>query len=319
MGGKIIYFEKASSAAKEFIERYKAPNMELACWNELDDGQKDHYLSQAKYLITAAYPIKRPLLEKAANAKLILKTGSGVDNIDVAFAQKKGILVASTPGANSHSVAEMTIGMILCLYRKLHFLDRETKLGKWLMFEHRPYMFEMQGKIHGVIGLGNIGKEVVRLSNAFGTKIIYFDANRLPPDKETMLGVTYVELPKLLSSADIITLHIPLLPETRNMIGAKELRSMKQNAILVNVARGNIVDEQALADALTEGRILGAALDTFAVEPVYQENPLFQLDNVLATPHIAGGTRDVLETVLRLSFENIARMEAGEEPIHLVK
>jgi phosphoglycerate dehydrogenase-like enzyme len=319
MGVKVIYFEKASTAAHEFIETYKSPGTEVAYWDQLHDSQRELCLSQAEYLITAAFPIKRQLLEKAPHVKLIQKTGSGVDNIDLIAADEMGIMVSSTPGTNATSVAEMTIGMILCLYRKLHFLDRETKQGKWLMFEYRPFMFEMKGKTHGIIGIGNIGKQVARLSKGFGTRIIYFDPYRLPPEKEKELGVCYVSLNELLAAADIISLHVPLLPETKNMIGEKELKLMKPTAILINVARGNIVDEQALAQALENDHLLGAALDTFASEPVRKENPLFKLDNILVTPHIAGGTRDVLEEVLRLSFQNIAKMEGGTLPDHLIR
>lgn len=319
MGSKAIYFEKVSSAAHEFIQAYKGADLEVAYWHELDDERKERFLAEAKYLITAAYPIGRQLLQKAPKARLILKTGSGVDNIDLAAAAEMGIQVVSTPGANSVSVAEMTIGMILCLYRKLHFLDGETKQGKWLMFEHRPFMFEMRGKVHGILGIGNVGKEVAKLSKAFGTKVVYYDPFKLSAEKEKELDMAYLPLNELLSSADIITLHVPLLPETRNMIGEKEFKLMKRNAIIVNVARGNIIDEQALASALEEGRLLGAGLDTFAVEPIKVDSPLLRFDNVLTTPHIAGGTRDVLEIVLRLSFENIAKMEAGEKPDNLVK
>ncbi|AIF50725.1 2-hydroxyacid dehydrogenase [Pelosinus sp. UFO1] len=319
MGTKVIYFEKVSPAAHEFIETYKSPGTEVAYWDQLNESQRKLCLSQAQYLITAAFPIKRQLLEKAPHVKLIQKTGSGVDNIDLIAAAEMEIMVSSTPGVNSTSVAEMTIGMILCLYRKLHFLDRETKQGKWLMFEYRPFMFEMKGKTHGIIGIGNIGKQVARLSKGFGTKIIYFDAYRLSPEKEKELGVSYVPLKDLLSTSDIMSLHVPLLPETKNMIGEKEFRLMKPNAILINVARGNIVDELALAQALKEGRLLGAGLDTFASEPVHKDNPLFGLDNALVTPHIAGGTRDVLEEVLRLSFQNIAKMEGGALPDNIIR
>jgi len=318
MDAKVIYFEKVSPAAHEFIETYKAPGTEVAYWDQLNDSQRELCLSQAQYLITAAFPIKRQLLEKAPHVKLIQKTGSGVDNIDLIAAAEMEIMVSSTPGVNSTSVAEMTIGMILCLYRKLHFLDRETKQGKWLMFEYRPFMFEMKGKTHGIIGIGSIGKQVARLSKGFGTKIIYFDAYRLSPEKEKELGVSYVPLKDLLSKADIMSLHVPLLPETKNMIGEKEFALMKPNAILINVARGNIVDELALAQALKKGRLLGAGLDTFASEPVHKDNPLFELDNALVTPHIAGGTRDVLEEVLRLSFQNIAKMEGGTFPDNII-
>ena len=318
MGEKVIYFEKVSPAACEFIEAYKGAEAEVAYWTELEEEEKEICLAQAQYLITAAFPITRRLLEKAPNVKLIQKTGSGVDNIDLAAAAERGILVSSTPGANSNSVAEMTIGMILCLYRKLHYLDRETKQGKWLMFEHRPFMFEMRGKIHGIIGMGNIGRSVAKLSKGFGTKIIYYDAYRISADKEEELGVAYVPLSELLSIADIVSVHVPLLPETRNLIREEQLKLMKPNAVLINVARGNIIDEQALAQAIKRGDLLGAAFDTFAAEPVNKDNPLFQFDNVLATPHIAGGTCDVLKTVLCLSFQNIAKMESGALPDNLI-
>jgi len=316
---KVIYFEKVSSAARNFIEDYKSPEAEVSYWSELEEDQRELLLAQAQYLITAAFPITRQLMEKAPNAKLIQKTGAGVDNIDLVAAAEMGIMVSSTPGANSNSVAEMTIGMILCLYRKLHFLDRETKQGKWLMFEHRPFMFEIRNKTHGIIGMGNIGREVAKLAKAFGAKIIYYDAYRMPEDREKELGVIYAPLNELLANADIVSVHVPLLPETRNMIGQEQLKLMKTNAVLINVARGNIVDEQALAEAIKNGGLLGAALDTFASEPVNKDNPLFQFDNVLVTPHIAGGTCDVLKMVLYLSFQNIKKVESGALPDNLIK
>lgn len=319
MGEKVIYFEKVSPEIHKIINTFKGPNAEIAYWNELDDSQKDDYLFSAHYFITAAFPITRSILAKAPNVKLIQKTGSGVDNIDLEAAAQRGILVSSTPGANSASVAEMTIGMILSLYRKLHFFDRETKQGKWLMWEHRPFMFEMNGKTHGIIGMGNIGKKVAQLSKGFGTHVIYFNRNRLSLDEENKLGISYVSFEELLVTSDIVSLHIPLLAATKNLIGEAELNLMKSNALLINVARGNIIDEEALALALKSGNLLGAAMDTWSSEPIQADNPLLQLSNVLATPHVGGGTRDVLENVLRLSFANIANVEKGMMPDHLVK
>jgi lactate dehydrogenase-like 2-hydroxyacid dehydrogenase len=316
---KVIYFEKVFTATREIINTYKNVDMEVNYWVDLNDEEREQALREANYLITASYPITRELLEKAPNVKLIQKTGSGIDNIDLKAAAEFGIHVASTPGANSNSVVELTIGMIISLYRKLHFLDRLTKNGEWKMWEYRTTMFEMNGKTHGVIGIGNIGKKVAQLSTAFGTNVVYYDVNRLSMEEEKELGITYVTFDNLLSRSDIISLHIPLIPETRNLISDKELSLMKSTAILVNVARGNIIDEQALAESLKCNRLLGAALDTWASEPINSDNPLLQLDNVLATPHIAGGTRDVLETVLRLSFENIRKVEAGSIADNLVK
>jgi len=319
MGVNVIYFEKVSPEIHKIIEANKNPTTEVAYWNDLDEEQKEHFLFRAQYFITAAFPITRNILEKAPHLKLIQKTGSGVDNIDLKAATERDVLVASTPGANSSSVAEMTIGMILSLYRKLHFLDRETKQGKWLMWEHRPFMFEMNGKTHGIIGMGNIGKKVAQLSKGFGTNVIYFNRNRLSLDEENKLGISYVSFKELLATADIVSLHIPLLAETKNLISEVELKIMKPNALLINVARGNIIDEGALAQALKDGKLLGAAMDTWSLEPIHADNPLLQLTNVLATPHVGGGTRDVLESVLRLSFANIAKVEQGMMADNLVK
>jgi len=319
MSVKVIYFETVSTASHEFIETYKSLGTEVAYWDQLDDRQKELCLSQAQYLIMSAYPINRTLLEKAPNVKLILKTGTGVDNIDLVAADEMGMMVVNTPGVNANSVAEMTIAQILCLYRKLIFVDKKTKQGEWCMFEYRPSMFEMRGKTHGIIGMGNIGKQVARLSKSFGTKVLYFDICRLSAEKEAELGVHYVAFKELLSMSDIISLHVPLTPLTTNMIRKEELELMKPNAILINVSRGKIVDEQALAKAIENKRLLGAGMDTFATEPINKDNPLFPFDNVLLTPHVAGGSCDVLREVLKLSFQNIAKMEKGETPDNLVK
>ncbi|GMB00065.1 2-hydroxyacid dehydrogenase [Pelosinus sp. IPA-1] len=314
----VIYFEKVSTEIHKMIETYKEVTTEIVYWHDLNDSQKEHLLSRAHYFITAATPITRSMIEKAPNLKLIQKTGSGVDNIDLEAAKERGILVASTPGANSSSVAEMTIGMILCLYRKLHFLDQETKQGKWLMWEHRPFMFEMKGKTHGIVGMGHIGKRVAQLSKGFGTDVIYFNRNRLSIEEETRLGISYTSFTELLRISDIVSLHIPLLPETRNLIGETELNLMKPNAILINVARGNIIDEKGLVQALKTGNLLGVGMDTWSSEPMQADNPLLRFTNVLATPHVGGGTRDVLENVLRLSFENIEKVEKAKMPNNLV-
>ncbi|WP_176466567.1 2-hydroxyacid dehydrogenase [Terribacillus saccharophilus] len=314
----IIYFEKAFTATIEIIEKYRDNDMNVIYWDNLNEDEKQIALSKANYFITASYPITKELMEKAPNLKLIQKTGSGVDNIDLASADKLNIKVSSTPGANSNSVVELTIGLIISLYRKLNLLDRHTKSGEWKMWEYRTSMFEMNGKKHGIIGIGNIGKKVAELSKAFGTEIIYYDKYKLPVEEEKRLGIQYVAFNELLAQADIVSLHIPLIPETRNLISHEQLNLMKSSAILINVARGNIINEDALASALKCNRLLGAALDTWASEPVEVDNPLLKLDNVVATPHIAGGTRDVLETVLRLTFDNINKVEAGKNANNLI-
>lgn len=315
---KVIYFEKVVAETKEIFNNYKVQGMEILFWSSLNDSDKEQALSDANYLITASYPITRELLEKTPNVKLIQKTGSGTDNIDLKAAADLGIKVATTIGANTASVVEMTIGLIISLYRKLNLLDRLTKSGEWKMWEYRPTMFEMNGKTHGVLGIGHIGKKVAELSQAFGTSVIYHDVNRLSEEEERARSLTYVSFEELLSQSDIISLHIPLMPSTENLISEKELKLLKPSAVLINVARGKIINEQALAFALKRNQLLGAAIDTWAYEPIEADNPLLKLDNVLATPHVAGGTRDALEKVLYLSFENIRRVEEGKVPNNML-
>lgn len=317
---KIIYFENASLEIREIINKYcDHSEMEIIYWQDLDDMVRKRALEESEYLITASYPITRELLQNTKRVKLIQKTGSGVDNIDLQAAEDLGIHVASTIGVNANSVVEMTFGMILSLLRKLHYLDRLTKNGEWKMFEYRSSMYEISGKTHGIIGMGSIGKKVAELSKKFGTNVIYYDAFRLSTLDESNLGISYRTLDELLSESDIVSLHIPLLPSTENLISKRELELMKPTAILVNVARGKIVNESDLAEALKNNQLLGAAIDTWEYEPINGDNPLLNLDNVLATPHIAGGTRDALEENLNVSFENIRKVENGENPEKLVK
>lgn len=319
MAYNVIYFEKVVPETQSIINNFKEQEMKISFWSNLTDAEKEETLLQANYLIAASYPITRELLEKAPNVKLIQKTGSGTDNIDLNAAADLGIKVATTIGANASSVVEMTIGLIIGLYRKLNLLDRLTKSGEWRMWEYRPSMFEMKNKTHGIIGIGHIGKKVAELSQAFGTNVLYYDVNRLAPEEERQRSLTYSPFEELLAQSDIISLHIPLMPSTENLISEKELKLLKPTAVLVNVARGKIIDEKALANALENQQLLGAGIDTWANEPIEAGNPLLAFDNVLATPHVAGGTRDALEKVMGLSFENIRMVEKGMEPNNSIK
>lgn len=319
MDAQIIYFESASSEMREILRKYSSDDMQIVYWTDLDENEKGQELERANYLITASYPITEELLLKTKKVKLVQKTGSGVDNIDLSAADRLGIKVANTLGVNATSVVEATFGMILSLYRKLHHLDRLTKSGEWKMFEYRSSMYEISGKTHGVIGIGHIGKRVAELSQKFGANVLYYDAYRLSTAEETERRIHFKSLDELLSQADIVSLHIPLLPSTENLISKRELNLMKPTAVLVNVSRGRIINERDLAETLKSKRLLGAAIDTWEHEPVHADNPLLKFDNVLATPHIAGGTRDALEKVLAIAFENIRNVENEKRPSNLVE
>jgi D-3-phosphoglycerate dehydrogenase len=303
---------------REIFETNKPSGFELVFWQMLSDDEQQLALAQADYFMVGAYKITEEMLLKASLVKFIQKNGIGVDNIDLIAAGNLGIPVSNVPGGNTPAVAEFTIGAIISVYRKLVALDKATKSGNWMMWDWRPFTYEMRGKVHGVVGFGNIGREVARLSQAFGTKVLYYDVKRLEPSDEQTIGASYAALNELLQQSDIVSVHVPLLPSTRNMIGSKELGLMKPTAILINVARGNIVNEEALYAALSEQKLLGAALDVWASEPVPPDNKLLGLDNLLATPHIAAGTRDTFKDILNIAFENIKSAQSGRLPKFIV-
>ncbi|MDI3533979.1 MAG: hypothetical protein PWQ82_344 [Thermosediminibacterales bacterium] len=318
MSSKLIYFNKVTPALKKILESNDSRGMQIFYWHEIPEGERKNVLKEADYFLVATEKITKEMLQSAPKLKMVQKTGVGVDNIDIKTAKELGIPVCKTPGANAISVAELTIGMILSLYRKLNLLDKATKNGQWLMWEHRLTSYEVYGKTHGFIGFGKIGKETAKRSKALGTKIIYYDKIRADEEFENSLDAKYMELDEVLKNADIVSLHVPLLPETEGLIGKRELSLMKPTAILINVSRGKIVDENALAEALANNVIAGAGIDAWSSEPVERDNPLLAFDNVVATPHIGAGTKDALNRVLSMAFQNIALVEKGKTPMYVV-
>lgn len=315
---KILYFDKTTEEFKAILLGHKPSGFDLYFWHEMSDNERERILPEVDYLLAATHKTGEEIFSKAANAKFLQKTGIGVDHIDLSSADTYGFPVSNTPGANATGVAELTILMILALYRKLPLINRTTKSGKWEMWEHRPTSFELEGKTHGLIGFGNIGRQTAKRSHAFGANIIYYDAFQAAPEHEEALDAKFLPLEEVLTQSDVISLHIPLLPETKGLIGTEELKLMKQHAILVNVARGGIVQEDALYQALKERKIAGAGIDVWEQEPPQVNNPLFDLENVIATPHIGAGTRDTLNRVLKTAFQNIERVEEGQTPEFVV-
>jgi D-3-phosphoglycerate dehydrogenase / 2-oxoglutarate reductase len=300
-----IYFEKVAPDLKALLEQEKPAAFNLIYWTDLTKVEKTQSLAKADAFFTGTYLITRELMEQSPRLRIVQKLGVGVDNIDSNAASQLGIAVGNVPGGNANGVAELTIGMILSVYRRLSILNQETKEGKWLMWTYRASSYEMKGKTHGIIGFGHVGQEVARLSQAFGTSILYYNRHQVAPEIETELHAHYTELDELLSKSDIVSLHIPLFPQTKNCINADKLSLMKPSAILINVSRGNIVNEKDLYQALVEKRLFGAGIDVWAQEPPSIDNPLLKLDCVLATPHIGGGTADTSRNIFRMSFANI--------------
>jgi len=255
--------------------------------------------------------ISKAVINASSKLKIVSRHGVGVDNVDVAECTRLGIVVAITGDANSQAVSEHAFGGMLAVARKLAQANAHIRSGQWV--REQFVGVELYRKVLGIIGLGRIGSRLARQAAAFEMEVIAYDPY-LKAEAARPLNVPLVPLETLLRRADFISLHLPLTEETRNLIGPAELDLMKPAAILVNTARGGLIDEQALYRALAEKRIAGAALDVFEQEPLAANHPLTQLDNLLCSPHVAGQTQEALVRMSIGAAENILRVLRGEPP-----
>jgi phosphoglycerate dehydrogenase-like enzyme len=253
----------------------------------------------------------------SGHCKLLQLMSAGYEHIDLDLAERHGIPVAHFGGSNATVVAEHTIMLMLVLSRQLIQLNAGVKSGAWRVGE--PVLRELRGRRVGLVGVGYIGREVAARLRPFGTETVYFSRSRLDSGTEDQLGVRYVGLDELLSTSDIVSLHVALTSKTRGMIGARELALIKPDAILINTSRGPIVDEAALASALERGELGGAGLDVLEQEPPDLSATWLQRENVICTPHNAGSSNEVWRRVVETCFANIERVARGEPPQHLAR
>lgn len=245
-------------------------------------------------VVRSATKITKDIIEKGRKLKVIGRAGIGVDNVDVQSATEKGIVVMNTPQGNALAAAEHTIGLMFAAARKIGIADRTMKEGKW---EKKGLMgVEIYGKTLGVIGIGNIGMIVAEKAIALGMRVLAYDIF-IAKEFAASKGIELVSLDTLLRESDFITVHVPLVKETRGLINKDAIAKMKKSAILINVARGPVVNEKDLNDALRDGRIAGAALDVFEVEPPPKDNPLVLCENVVCTPHLGASTAEAQDKV----------------------
>jgi D-3-phosphoglycerate dehydrogenase / 2-oxoglutarate reductase len=244
--------------------------------------------------------------------KVITLHGVGVDQVNLPAAAARGIPVTNVPGANAQAVAEHTIGLMLAVLRHTPFADSQLRGGDWA--GGRILGEELEGKTLGIVGLGNIGRRVAALGQAFGMTVIAHSPRITAPPP----GIAMLDLAPLLASADVVSLHAPQNTQTEGLLSTGRLSLMKPTAILINTARGALVDERALAEALRAGRLGGAGLDVLAMEPPDPASPLLGLRNVVLTPHIGGSTAGALRNIARRGAEDMARVLRGELPLHRV-
>jgi len=257
--------------------------------------------------------IDRKVIEAARDLKVISRYGVGVDNVDLQAAKARGIVVTNTPGANSVSVAELTVGLILALARNIVIAAQATKAGEW----PRLSGLALEGKTVGLLGFGSIAKSVARRLQGFDCRMIaydpYFDVKAA-----AALGVEFRPPDELLGEADFLSLHLPLSPETRGMVNSEFLSKMKDGAFLINTSRGELIDEEALLEALKAGKLRGAALDVFAKQPPGADNPLLALPQVIATPHMGAHSDSATNAMGWMALKDCLAILRNEEALHRV-
>ena len=261
------------------------------------------------------------LVSAAGNRlKLVQLMSVGYDRFNLDGARQARLPVSVNGGANAIAVAEHAIMMMLVSLKRVHTLDQAVRSGGWRSGSvGSDRVYEIWHSTIGIVGMGRIGQEVAKRLANWEATIVYYDPYRLAPERERELGVRYVELDELLRTSDAVTVHVPLNAKTRHLIDAESLSIMKPSAVLVNTARGELVEEEALVTALREGKIMGAGLDVLSQEPPPPDHPIFELSNVMLTPHTAGPTWQSFPRRFANCFANIERVQGGEKPLWVVE
>jgi phosphoglycerate dehydrogenase-like enzyme len=305
---KVLYLSHATPEVYAIIREAVAPGFELVTLDRDSDEERTQKLEQTEVVIVAATPFRKPLIDAARKLELVHHQGVGwQDTTDHAALKSRGIPLAFTPEGTTIGVAEHTVLLILAALKRLPYADAELRQGRFHINALRPVSRELTGLTVGYLGMGRIGQAVAERLTPFGTRGIFYD-----PQVSSHPGLERRGLHALLGESDVVTLHLPLTPDTRHLMNRENLARMKAGAYLVNTARGGLVDEQALFEMLKSNRLAGAALDVFEEEPVRAGHLLAGLPNVVLTPHIAAGTRDALATKMKTIFANLQRFYRGE-------
>ena len=308
---KIVVIEPLGVEEKKFMEIARAAvgaEPEIVCYDtrSTDAGELIERGKDADIIAIGNLPFPREVIEGCTNLKMLAVAFTGLDHVDLRCCEERGIKVQNCAGYATTAVAELTFGLIISLYRNIVACDSVTRKEGT---KDGLVGFELEGKTLGVVGTGAIGARVIGIAEAFGMDVIAY--NRTPGKVE---GVAYAGLEEVLTKSDIVSLHVPLTDETRGMIGAHELSLMKRTAVLVNTARGPVVDSQALAKALEDGTIAGAAIDVFDSEPpVPGSDPLVTAPNTVLTPHVAFATKESMIKRAKIEFDNIAKFISNQK------
>lgn len=312
---KAIFHYDAGPLLQARFAALRADGFDITPCPEKDDDKLTALLPEAEVLLHVLKPATEAIVAQAPLLRLIQKIGVGVNTIDLAAARARGIAVANMPGTNTPAVAETALLLMLAALRNLTGLDRACHAGRG--WEAGPALQErageLRGRMVGLVGAGMVPRALVPMLHGCGASPVYWSRTEHPE-----LDIPKLALDDLLAMADIVSLHLPLVPEIERLIDGAALARMKPGAILVNTARGGLVDEAALVAALTSGHLRAAGLDVFAEEPVSPDNPLLKLDNVVLMPHVAWLTPETLDRSLDIAIENMRRLRDGGALLHRV-
>jgi D-3-phosphoglycerate dehydrogenase len=305
-------FGSTSSAPWEVLRQAGCELVRTDMTQPMSEARLIDLLAGVDGAIIGVVPMTAHVLENAPTLKVVSMHGVGVDHIDLQAASRLGIVVANCLGSNDQSVADLTLGLMISAARDIPRADGALRQGGWGSFQGR----ELWNKTLGLVGLGYVGRAVARRALGFDMKILAYDPY-VDPQRAGLSALSFVALDELIRESDFISLHAPLTEETRHMIGAAQFAAMKPGAYLINTARGGLVDEQALYQALSSGQIAGAALDVYAAEPP-AGSPLLKLDNIVLTPHIAAHTQEAIERMSVMAARNVLLALQGGQPLHRV-
>jgi D-3-phosphoglycerate dehydrogenase len=310
---RIAFLDTWSPAVRDEVRRVAPPAFDLVFAESYDAAHQHTLVADADGVVPGFAKVDAALVQAAPRLRMVQKWGIGIDAIDLDVLRRRGIALAIAAGSNAKPVAELTVALMLAVYRRIPYCDQAMRQGRWPTPEMRQTCFQIGGKTVGLIGFGAIGRMVAQRLAGFDAHIVYFDPQRVDAATQDRLRATPLALDDLLATSDIVSLHLPLAPATSHLIDAGTITRMKDGAVLINTARGGLIDEAALADALRSGKLRGAGLDAFAHEPPPLDHPLLAPDlNVVVTPHVGGGVFDNVAPVAQHVFGNLQRFLRGE-------
>ena len=309
---KILLTNHYEGKPAEIIKSAVPDGFELEMLESVSQQELEGKVKEADYLLVSGrLKINRTVLENATNIKMIQRTGVGLDSIDLEYIRNHDVPFYVNKGVNAQSVAEHTILLMLASLRNLVEINENTKRGIWKKQAQGVCTHELCGKTVGLIGMGAIGRKVAGMLKAFGAEVLYNDVSKMKQEDENTLGIKFSTREEIIEKSDVISLHCPLTDDTRHMINDRTVNKMKNGVILINTARGGLIDEAALINGIKNGKIAGAGIDVYEKEPV-DNSEVLNLQNVITTPHIGGVTYDSFYQMMYQAMRNIEMFDKGQ-------